>query len=392
MSAPITNPLGSPLDIAFNAQGTAWLSGGSVVGNYDASGQWIQTYQLGVGSSVGITIDDSASKWIAHREIPGSVSRIDAAGNIVNFAVTGNNPIRPIADYRGPLAASHVWVTCDDGGALLELDSNGTELHNYTMPVASIGGVGPVFDRNGDIWVGSYGGDLFQVDPGNGAVLNTYTIMSPSTGVQTLSALSVDTLGRILCTQRITFSGVGPPCEIQRMDPATGAIEVVTLLQFGGASAAGSQAAVSTPFQWALVVNPLGDADGDGDSNHDEIAVLGTSPIDATSSSEFSVDTTGSTQTGSTPIINVQTASAWAIGFSGGLRCPGLLEPGFLGTYLLDPATAFPVTIGGIGATNTPLPIANNVALMGIELHMQGVIVTASLQLELRNVSGIVVW
>ena len=389
-SAPFVNPLGSAFDIAFDAQGTAWVCGGTGVVNYDASGAMIQSYPLTAGAPLGITIDGSGNKWIAHRTSSGSVSRIDSAGTVVNFPVSGGQPVRPIADYRGILVPSHIWVTCDSGGALLELDENGVELNNYTMPATSIGGIGPVFDNNGDIWVGSFAGaGLFQVDPSNGSV-TTWAIANAN-GFASINGLSVDTLGRILCTQRVTFSGVGPPCEIQRVDPATGAIEVPTVLQIGGVNAAGSQAGVSTPYQWALVVDQIGDADGDGDANFAEIQA-GTSPIDAASSdSVFSVDTTGSSQIGSSVSVNVKGSSAWVVGFSDGLVCPGISVPGFLGSAMVDLASVI-TTIGGIGPLSTPVAIPNNAALQGQQLHIQGVIITAALQLEFRNVTGIVIW
>ncbi len=386
-SAPFVNPLGSPYDIAFDAAGTAWVSGGSGVVNYDASGAVIQSYALTAAAPLGITIDGSGNKWIAHRTTVGSVSRIDAAGTILNFPVSASQPVRPIADYRGILMPSHIWVTCDGNGTLLELDENGVELASYIMPATTIGGIGPVFDNNGDIWVGSFAGaGLFQVDPSNGSV-TTYAIAN-STGYGSINGLSVDTLGRILCTQRVTFSGVGPPCEVQRVNPTTGAIEVPIILQSGGVNAAGTQTGVSTHYQWALVVDQLGDADGDGEVNFAEIQA-GTSPTNAASNSTFSVDTTGSTQIGSTPSINVKGGSAWAIGFSDGLVCPGIPVPGFLGSVML---TNLITTIGGIGAVSTPLAIPNNAALQGQQLHLQGVIVTAALQLEFRNVTGIVIW
>ena len=89
----------------------------------------------------------------------------------------------------------------------------------------------------GRVWVGSFGNDgLFEIDPQTGVVLNTYPVVNSTGTFQRINGLAVDTLGRILCTQRITFSGVGAPCEVQRVDPATGAMEVPMVLSTGGST------------------------------------------------------------------------------------------------------------------------------------------------------------
>ena len=403
ISGPFTNPGGSGYGIAFDAAGHGWLPGGTSVTEFDQAGAVVNTYALGVPAPLGISIDNNGNKWIAHRQTSGSVSRVDSAGVVTNFPVSGGNPVGCMADFRLG-SDSHIWVTCDNGGALLELDQAGTELNNYTMPATSIGGIGPVFTDfiisgvpgDGRIWVGSFAGSgLFEFDPyangpgpNDGAVVNTYTVASSSGAYTGINGLSVDTRGRLLCTQRVTFSGVGPPCEIQRVDPATGAIEVPILLTSGGVNTEGSQTAATSSYQWSLVVAPLADTDLDGDSNQSE-TIAGTAPLDATSSSLFSVDTTGSSQIGNTVSINVQGSSAWVVGFSDGLVCPGVPVPGFLGNVML---TNLITTLGGVGTGTTPIALPNNAALQGQEFHMQGVIVTPALQLELRNVTGIVIW
>jgi hypothetical protein len=403
ISGPFTNTGGSGYGIAFDAAGHAWMPGGTDVVEFDQAGAVVNTYALGVAAPLGISIDNNNNKWIAHRQVAGSVSRVDAAGLVTNYPVSGGNPVGCIADFRLG-SDSHIWVSCDDGGALLELDQTGTELNNYTMPSATIGGIGPVFTDfiisgvpgAGRIWVGSYSGaGLYEFDPyangvgpNDGAVVNTYTIPSSSGSYMGINGLSVDTLGRLLCTQRVTFSGVGPPCEVQRVNPTTGAIEVPIVLASGGINAAGSQTAVSSSYQWSLVVAPFADTDLDGDANQTE-TLAGTAALDATSDSVFSVDTTGTSQIGSTVSINVQGSSAWALGFSDGLMSPGVAVPGFLGNLML---TNLITTIGGSGAASTLLALPINAALQGQEVHIQGVIVTPALQLEFRNVTGIVIW
>jgi len=375
--------LGDPYDIEFDAQGDAWVSGGSGVQHVAASGSLIQAYPLVQGAPLGITIDGLGNKWIAHRTIPGSLSRIDASGVVTNYPVSAANPVRPVADFRGPLMPSHIWLTCD-AGPLIEFDENGAELNSYALPTNAVGGVGPVYDRNGDIWVGDFSsGDLYQVDPDTGALLNNYNLPPHVNG------LSVDTQGRILVVQRVTFSGSGPACQVRRVDPANGTVEVVTELEFNGAVGTGTQSAVSTPFHYAMVTNPVGDSDGDGEANFTEIQ-NGTSPVDASSNAGFSVASVGVSTLGGSVDIVVQSSQLWVLGFSPTLWNPPVTVSGATGLLRIDD-TQLVTTAQGVGGTTITLPIPNQAALVGYEVFFQGMVAPAG-SLELRNVSGIRIW
>ena len=173
-----------------------------------------------------------------------------------------------------------------------------------------------------------------------------------------------------------------------RVDPATGIVEVTNELEIGGFAAAGTQSAVSTPYQYALVVDQLGDLDGDGDVNFAEIQA-GTSPIDARSNQAFSVHTAGSTALGSTASIEVATGTAWVLGFAGGLTTP-MPVAGFVGELKLD-LTTYQGSISGIGSASRSLPIPNLPVLAGLDLHLQAVAFVGG-SLAFRNLSGVHVW
>src|SRR5690606_36575554 len=138
---PISSPafsLGSPGDIAFDANGHAWVSGGTGVEEFDANGNLVQTIGLQTTAPLGIAVDSQGNKWIAHRfGPPGAISRIDAVtGNVtVHPLPAGSNilPTRVYADARGMSGASHIWVIGDRGGELHEFDINGTYLNGYTL-------------------------------------------------------------------------------------------------------------------------------------------------------------------------------------------------------------------------------------------------------------------
>src|SRR5690606_14761160 len=129
---------GSPYDIAFDANGHAWVSGGTGVDEFDANGNLVQSIGLQTSAALGIAVDSQGNKWIANRSgPPGAVSRIDAVtGNVTVHALPGGSSIMPTrvyADARGMSGASHIWVIGDGGGELHEFDINGTHLNGYTL-------------------------------------------------------------------------------------------------------------------------------------------------------------------------------------------------------------------------------------------------------------------
>jgi streptogramin lyase len=375
--------LGSPYQIAFDATGNAWVSGGTGVQQFTAAGVLVQTYALTVAAPLGITIDADGNKWIAHRTTPASVSRIDPTGVVTNYPITGATmlPVSVVADFRGLLTSSRIWVIGDNAGQLAELDANGNTVGVYALGFAVASSI--TFDRNGDIWVGGTGGQLARIDPTNGTVVSSYSFTPGPI------AMATDSLGRLRATARVTFSGAGPACETRRIDPATGLIEEPGVLTFGGFNAAGTQTAASTPFQYSLVVAPFGDLDSDGEANYVEI-LGGSSPIDATSTSNFRVETFGVTAINDTPTVQVQAAPStlWVVGYALALTTPTPV-PGFGGLLRLDPSTLVNTT-AGIGNNSTPIPVPNDPTLVGFEFFVQGITVGATL--DFQNVSGMKIW
>lgn len=385
-----TSPLGSPYSVAFDAAGTAWVTNGaSAVHQFDANGNFLQTITLPFGSALGITIDGQGNKWVAHRVAPASVTQIDAAGVVTNFPIAGASasllPIGVIADYRGIAQPSHIWVTGDSASQIAEIDgATGATLNVYTVPFASVA-YPPTFDLAGRIWVSSFGnGNVVQLDQTNGTVLQTLTLLPSNGGIAT------DNFGRIRLSSRITFSGVGPPCEVRRIDPVTGTLEIPTLLTLGGFSATGTQVALSTAFQYALVVDQFGDLDGDGEANVIEV-LGGTSPTDATSNGNFRIESFGATVNGGTPTFEVQASATtlWVTAFAGALTAP-ITVPGFGGTLLLDPAQVL-LTTAGVGSASLAIAIPANPALAGIEFFAQGLTYNG-LTFDFQNVTGLLIW
>ncbi len=386
----ITSPA-SPFDVAFDDQGTAWMTMGSLVVNYDANGQLIQSYTLPLAAALGITIDTGGNKWIAHRVAPASVSRIDPTGAIANFPLAGPPstflPVRAVADFRGLLQPSHIWVVGDGPSHLVELNDAGLTLNDYLPPATALANLAVAPD--GNLWTGNTGGTLLEIDSSNGSVLATYQQVPSS-----VLGISFDPAGNLWVTQRLTFSGVGPPCEVRRVNRTTGAIEVPGVLQFGSFVSSGTQSALSTPYTYSLVAAPFTDLDGDGDANFVEVQ-NGTSPTDPMSNSNFHVKTGGTTSIGSSPTIDVATGAGtfWMITFAFG-RVPvgsGYTDPAFVGEFGLDPSLTLPVTMSGVGPTSRPFVIPNDPSFQGIQFFMQG-LHAGPPALSFTNISGLLIW
>ncbi|MFO1077293.1 MAG: hypothetical protein U1E73_06150 [Planctomycetota bacterium] len=387
---PIVAP-GTPFDIAFDAQGTAWITASTLVANYDATGNLIQTYPLTATSPLGIAIDTAGNKWIAHRTTPASVSRIDTTGAVTNHPLVGAPtaflPVRVAADFRGLLAPSHIWVCGDGPSHLFELDDTGATLTFYTPPATALSNL--AIAPNGNVWMGNTGGTLLEIDAANGNVLSTYQ-QTPSS----VLGIAFDLQGKLWATQRLTFSGVGPPCEVRRIDPATGNIEVPGVLQYGTHSGIGTQSALSTPYNYALVVAPFADDDGDGEVNYAEVTNA-TNARDALSNSTFHAQTTGITQIGNTPTIDVRTDASrfWIMAFGFGLvpAGSGYTSPGITGEFVMSPSLLLPVNLAGIGPTSVPFPIPNSTGFQGLEFFMQGIHAGAA-GTAFTNVTGLLIW
>lgn len=381
----------SPFDIAFDSQGTAWMTAGSQVANYDANGNLLATYPMPASAPLGICIDTAGNKWVAHRSAPASVSRIDTSGVVTNHPLVGAPstflPVRVAADFRGLLQPSHVWVVGDGPSHLFEVDNSGATLNMYPLTPTGLSNIAVA--PNGNIWTGNTGGTLLEIDATNGSVLSTY-LQSPSS----VLGLAFDLQGKLWATQRLTFSGVGPPCEVRRINPTTGNIEVPGVLSYQGNSGIGTQSALSTPYNYALVVAPFADDDGDGEVNYAEV-LQASNARDPLSNSTFHAQSTGVTQVGNTPTVDVTTSAStfWLMAFGFGLvpSGGGYTDPAINGTFYLNPTQILPVNLSGVGSNSIPFPIPNDPAFAGLEFFMQGVHIGAG-GTGFTNVTGLLIW
>jgi streptogramin lyase len=380
----VTHPGGSTYQVAFDRAGHGWVTAGSTVAEYDANGGFVNTYTV-PANALGITVDSVGNKWIAHRSSPASVSRIDATTGAVTthpFGVgTPMLPVSIIADYRGFASGqpSHIWVIGDSSGEVGEFDEQGNFLALHSTPLTSVSGI--TFDLNGQVWVNNRTGIVLALDT-TGAVVQQFAL-----GVTDSLGLATDFMGRIWVTDRITFSCSAPPCppcEIKRIDPTTGAVEVPALAGYG------TQAALSTTFAFATVVDPLGDMDGDGSVNIFEI-LNGTMPNDPQSNG-LHIGTTGISQVGGQVRVDTLslTPTTSSVLFSSGPAAPSTIG-GIGGTFqmALPILVATPVTANSSTLT---LPLPLDPSLAGVELFVQGLVLTGQPGFSFANRNSIRIW
>ena len=359
-------PSMTPYSIAFDKAGHAWVTSSSglmSVEEFDAAGNSLGVHTLAVDQARDISVDSAGNKWIAHRVgPPGSISRIDAVTKaITNHPLPATSRILPIVVYpdaRGLLNPSHIWVVGDNRGAgeVVEFDINGNHLNSYVLSSgARLNGLTADVDAMGvtrNVWTCDYStGEVYKVD----AAMGTWTKYALSAGV---FDVSTDGFGNVWAT--LTRNG-----ELQRLDPATGNVEVV--VSFGAAEG------LSTRWQFATVVDQLGDLDGDGAVNLLD-AAGGASPFDGCSTPGASLSIEGSTKVGAMSAIRVLGAAGvpTALGFAGGVVAPGLSLPGVGCSLRLDPLSLAPITVVVPGTVTIPITIPNNPGLVGSVFYMQG--------------------
>jgi streptogramin lyase len=384
----VVNATGNVYDIAFDRFGHAWVSGGSSVHEYDANGTPVAAYPLAALAPLGISVDMDGNKWIAHRISPGSISRIDALTGAVTNHLLPASPMLPTlaySDYRGLGSSSHIWVIGDSSGNVAEFDSTGTALNLFSSTLSSISSL-TQDPQTSDLFIGSFSNGAIARMTTAGVVSSTFT-NSPN-----VLGLTFDSFGRLLVTTRVSFSGP-QPCEVRRYDILTTppTLEVVSTVGLG------TQSASTTRRDFALVVDPAGDADSDGDLNYAEI-LAGTSPWDAQSNAFTSLNTIGATASGSTFYIDIKAPSTAMtfIAVSAGTTSPGLTAPGVNGLFLLDlatlvlnPSNGSPIFFTTAGPTQLPVTIPP--AVGGAAVTIQGLTLEPSFN-QFTNVSGVFVY
>lgn len=352
----------SPYSIAFDKLGHAWVSGGSIVEEFDANGVSLGTIPMPSGSPLGICVDADGNKWIAHRiGPPGTLTRIDGITRAVSShplpATSLILPITPYADARGLFNSSHIWVVGDNRGAgeLVEFDANGTVLNTITLGLsARVQWMSGDCDLNGitrNMWVGDWSsGNLYKVDVATG-LFSTFTM---GTGV---GGVTFDGFGNLW----VTLRGTGL---VRRVDQLTGATEIEALV--------GASNQISTRWQYATVVDPIGDLDGDGTLNMFE-ASGPSSPFDACSLPNASLSVQGSLHLGNNMTLAVQAdpSALTLVSLAGRTISPAIVFPGYGCALELDPA-AILATFVFIGPGGITVPIPNTPGLVGYRVRAQG--------------------
>ncbi|MCA8977599.1 MAG: hypothetical protein KDC98_22940 [Planctomycetes bacterium] len=353
----------SAYSIAFDRAGHAWVAGSSGnVEEFDAAGTSLGVTLLPTGQPRCICVDADGNKWIAHRiGPPGALSRIDAVtGTVTTHSLPTTSLILPIgvyADCRGFGNSSHIWTVGDNRGAgeLVEFDAAGNYIGTVVISTSArlqwLSGDCNASGLTTAIWVGDWSnGDLHRVDVATGGV----TTYPQTNGV---GGVTFDGFGDLWVTMR----GTG---HVRRIDEATGGVEID--------AAAGATTQISTRWQYATVVDPLGDLDLDNTPNIFEV-MAGSSPFDACSTPAASFSIGGTTGIGSTMSFDCLAAPGdlTLMAFSFGLSATPLTVPGIACAVDLDP-TLITGTLALIGPAGVSLSIPNFAGLIGQQMFSQG--------------------
>ncbi len=359
-----TNGNGSPFAIAFDKAGNAFISHpGSNVEMYDKNGKWIKSFAIG-GNPLGLTIDSSGIVWAANRTGPPSkLTRIDPTTSkwtdhpFPNTTKTLGGQV--VAGYNGLLKKSDIFAIGDRSSELIHLDNTGKVLGTFTIDPNSTTISAMTIDANNNVWIGSFRspGNIYKFDTTQKKVVTTIA-NSPN-----VLGLVIDSHGRLLATTRVSFSGP-QPSEVRRYNVNTNILEQVTVVGLGAGAAA------SSGFHRALVLDPFGDADGDGNANFTEVTKF-TAPFDSQSHSRTDLRIVGSNKAGSTVEIHVhgQTGSSVVVGFSAKRLTVPLTNPAWVGALRIN--TLLPVFLFG----KAPLVVKGikipTKAAKGTTVHLQ---------------------
>ncbi len=356
-------PTISAYSLAFDRNGHAWVSGTTnAVEQYDPAGVFVQSYVLPATNARQICVDADGNKWIAHRSgPPGSLSRIDGVtGVVTGHPLPATSLILPIgifADSRGLLGGSHIWTVGDNRGAgeVVEFDSAGNWVSTTVVSASArlqwLSGDLDATGRTTGIWVGDWGnGNLHRVDT------TTLAVTTPNTFPFGVVGVTFDGHGDLLVSLR---AGTG----FLRVDPATGVTRSSAVIN--------ATTHASTRWQYAAVVDPLGDLDGDAQANVAEI-MGGASPFDGCSRVDASLSTGGTMAIGGTMTLDAMAApgTLTLVAFATGMAASPLVLPGIGCQADVDPATIL-AAVALIGPASLNLNIPNDPGFVGFRMLAQ---------------------
>lgn len=364
-----TNGGGNPYSMVFDKQGNAYVSSpgsASVVEVFDKTGKYLRSHAVG-GTPLGITSDSDGNVWVSHRlTAPSKVTKIDLStspATLTDYPLPGSTTTlggQIVAGYNGLLKKSDIFVCGDRSSELVHLNTAGTVVNVATLDPSSTTVGSLTIDANNNVWAGNYrNGSIYKYDPVAKTAITALTTAPNCLG------LAIDSRGRLLATVRVDFTGP-PPSEVRRININTNTVEQISVVGNGAGSAA------SSGFHRALVLDPFGDADGDGNANFSEVTGY-TAPFDSQSNGANNLVAVGSHALGSMLDIEVRgTAGSKAVlAIALQKASPRLCVPGWKGCIDLDLTTLVPALFSYTVPGKLSVTIPNNAVLKGTPVYLQ---------------------
>lgn len=370
---------GTPLDLAIDAAGNAWVIERSTtdgVVRYDAQLVARATFGLlSVPRDIAITADGAV--WVLQANQPGAlVTRIDpATGVVANFTLPSS------------LGAGVALVTTANGSVLVGCAVRIAEVNALGLVTRVIDGVGGSLQAftataTGELFVLSLTSaslDLRRIDPRTGVSI-VIASGGPTSGFGP-TQIALDHTGG-LWTSGWPAGPFGLTRELRRIDVEQHRFDL--RLGFAAGIEHGSG------YHRALVVAPHADDDGDGTTNRSELQI-GTNPYDAQSNAAVALRTERITYRQLDPIVFDLHAPPGpaALLFALDTRYGQAPLPGLIGSLRLEPSLTIPFVQPLFAPGSVAITVPANPSLDGDRVYAQAV--AGAFPTRLTNEVGVLI-
>lgn len=245
-------------------------TGGNTVTVLDQAGNQVNQFTVGGSDIRTMSIDVNGDLWLnvyVRNAGFGYVMKYTTTGAHLLSLITGGftTPNQVWPDEWGRVTVSHWPVTSQT----TQFDLAGNQLQTFTSWGTSSNlliGVAP----NGNVWIGGY--SALAVYSRSGALITSHPVSFPG-------SIAFDGFGNVWVARAPAAFGTNNVVELRKYDENGVALQTINVNAPPTASVNYYNIGDFTGMQYARVVDPLGDMDGDGFLNRDEVLAK-SSPMD----------------------------------------------------------------------------------------------------------------